>query len=119
MKDPFLPLTISGSGSYFVPAYQAQGRGPKFAKLNVPLPSGGGSTQYDIVVRRFYRSGVLAGEVQLYQGTGLDMDPISTAFDRVLDPGQSFTLNPTGPTPVRVTTRSVSVDGATVDVAVP
>jgi len=126
VNPPFTFTPVTASGTYRLPPYGPPTPGVKYLKISLP-----NTPPVYVVLYRFYRAGVLAGEVQLYKACafsardgsddvcGLDMDTMSEAFDRVLDAGQSVTLHPSGPTPVRVTTKAVSTTGATIEVAFP
>ena len=87
--------TVTGPGTYFISALQTPGASPKALKV---LQSSG--TYYYVEARAQigfdagYAPGVLIHTGNESNGNTVlqtDMDPITGAFDAILDPGQSYT----------------------------
>jgi hypothetical protein len=114
--------TLTGPGTYWIDSLQTPG-GTK--ALKILKSSSGGNTYYYIEART--QTGADAGYapgVILHTGNDsngdtaiqVDLDPVTTSFDSVLDPGQSFSDASIGLT---VTTSSMEAGGAWVNVQMP
>jgi hypothetical protein len=112
--------TITSSGTYWIDAYEASGSGPKALKIL----KGSGTYYYAEVRSQSGWDGADAPGVLLHSGSStdgntsylLDIDPTTTNFDGVLDPGQSFTDSSIG---LSISTVSADATGAWINVTYP
>jgi len=108
--------TVAQSGAYAVEGLSAPGTGPK--ALKIPAATTGAFWYLEMRVPIGADAGLPAG-VLVHGGTPasgsssylIDLDPVTTAFDAVLDVGQTFTAPG-----VAVSTMGTSATGATMTV---
>src|SRR5262249_46338636 len=116
--------TITTSGTYHVDAMEPVGLAPKALKIQIARDTSGMRTFYYIEVQTGagFDSGNSPGVLVHtgYEASGdssylIDMDPFTSAYDTVLDPGQTFTASAAG---VTISTNSQDTSGAWVTVTV-
>jgi hypothetical protein len=116
--------TITQSGSYHVDAIEPMGTAPKALKILASTDGSGLRTFYYVEARANtgFDAGISSGVLVHtgYEGSGnssyeTDLDPVSSNFDVLLDPGQTFTDATAG---VSITTASIDGTGATMTVSV-
>lgn len=113
--------TVSATGTYWISSLQDGSSGPKALKI-LKTASSGGNTNYYVEMRSQsgadagYAPGVVVHTGNEANGNSvfqIDMDPISSYFDPLLDPGQSFRDNAAN---VTITTTAIEGSGAWVRV---
>jgi hypothetical protein len=116
--------TITQSGDYHVNAMEPTGSGPKGLKIPIATDGSGLRTYYYIEAQTGagFDSGNVPGVLvhSGYEGSGdssyqIDLDPATSNFDAVLDPGQTFSDAVAG---VMITTDGADANGATVTITV-
>src|SRR5262249_32928909 len=116
--------TITTSGTYHVDAMEPVGLAPKALKIQIARDTSGMRTFYYIEAQTGagFDSGNSPGVLVHtgYEASGdssylIDMDPFTSAYDTVLDPGQTFTDSAAG---VTISTNSQDASGAWVTVTV-
>lgn len=113
--------TVTGSGTYFINSLQTAGAGAKALKVLKSGTSSGNTYYYvEARTRTGYDSGY-AGGVILHTGMDsngnsafqIDLDRITSGFDAVLDPGQTYT-----DTAAAFSVRTISTDATGAWVAI-
>ncbi len=116
--------TITLSGDYHVNAMEPTGPGPKGLKIPIATDGSGLRTYYYIEAQTGagFDSGNVPGVLvhSGYEGSGdssyqIDLDPSTSSFDAMLDPGQTFTDAVAG---VTITALGADANGATVTITV-
>lgn len=118
--------TVAASGSYWIDTMSTTpGSAPKALRILKSTDSSGYRTWYYVETRaRVGFDGSLAPGVIVHTGSDatansslqLDMTPLASGFDAVLDPGQTFTDAAIG---LKITTSGVNQSGASVFVEYP
>ncbi len=116
-------ISASQTNTYWIDAFEPYATSPKAVKILKATDANGKRTWYYIEsrARLGFDSGLIAGVV-VHTGseaTGnssyqIDLEPASTTFDRLLDPGQTFADPVIG---LSITTLSSDVTGALVNVS--
>ena len=113
--------TVTGSGTFFINSLQTPGSGLESAQdSQTASPSGNVSYFVEARTQTGFDSGFAPG-VLVSSGNDangdssyqVDLDPVTSGFDRTLDPGQSFTDAAAGLT---ITTLSLEAGGAWVQI---
>jgi hypothetical protein len=117
--------TVGQSGSYWIDAYAPSGPAAKALKVLKYTDSSGGRTWYYFEARTKYGfDGSVAPGVVVHTGSDsvanssyqIDLDPVSSSFDSLLDPGQTFSDEAIG---FSVKTLWADATGAMVDITYP
>ena len=113
--------TVGGSGTFFINSLQTPGSGPKALKI-LQAATASGNISYYVEARTQtgfdagFAPGVLVSTGNDANGNSsyqVDVDPVTSGFDRILDAGQSFTDAAAGLT---ITTLSLEAGGAWVQI---